>query len=258
MENDDDTRSTTAPMVWWCSAYMLLSWLAWLARVCWRRSMKWRSNGSSELRNPVNLFIQSPKVMEFVIGSRFICNAHSKWPFIKVCTILRRSSIATTGLTSGIAQGRVSTALVCKIWLREKTKTAVRGPSATAMAENQVQSQIYIHSWWYWTLNSQSLPRMKEKVRRWESVKDLQSLSEQILNKTKAKGQSKLEAAEKISIAKIEESRLTLVEQQKARKAAILKKLATILIVDNKRWKNKERNAVLKEKQVILKSFNRF
>lgn len=85
-------------------------------------------------------------------------------------------------------------------------------------------------------------------------MKDLQSLSEQILNKTKAKGQSKLEAAEKISIAKIEESRLTLVEQQKVRKAAILKKVANDFDREQQTLKNKERNAVLKEKQVILKS----
>jgi V/A-type H+-transporting ATPase subunit E len=85
-------------------------------------------------------------------------------------------------------------------------------------------------------------------------VKDLQSLSEQILNKTKAKGQSKLEDAEKISVAKIEESRLTLVEQQKARKAAILKKVANDFDREQQTLKNKERNAVLKEKQVILKS----
>ena len=85
-------------------------------------------------------------------------------------------------------------------------------------------------------------------------MKDLQSLSEQILNKTKAKGQSKLEAAEKISIAKIEESRLTLVEQQKARKAAILKKVGNDFDREQQTLKNKERNAVLKEKQVILKS----
>ncbi len=85
-------------------------------------------------------------------------------------------------------------------------------------------------------------------------MKDLQSLSEQILNKTKAKGQSKLEAAEKISAAKIEESRLTLVEQQKARKAAILKKVGNDFDREQQTLKNKERNAVLKEKQVILKS----
>ncbi|CZQ84833.1 V-type ATP synthase subunit E [Trichococcus collinsii] len=85
-------------------------------------------------------------------------------------------------------------------------------------------------------------------------MKDLQSLSEQILNKTKAKGQSKLEDAEKISVAKIEESRLTLVEQQKARKAAILKKIANDFDREQQTLKNKERNAVLKEKQVILKS----
>lgn len=85
-------------------------------------------------------------------------------------------------------------------------------------------------------------------------MKDLQSLSEQILNKTKAKGQSKLEDAEKISVAKIEESRLTLVEQQKARKAAILKKVANDFDREQQTLKNKERNAVLKEKQVILKS----
>ncbi|WP_107995831.1 V-type ATP synthase subunit E [Trichococcus paludicola] len=85
-------------------------------------------------------------------------------------------------------------------------------------------------------------------------MKDLQSLSEQILNKTKAKGQSKLEDAEKISVAKIEESRLTLVEQQKARKAAILKKVANDFDRERQTLKNKERNAVLKEKQVILKS----
>ncbi|HEX5351417.1 MAG TPA: hypothetical protein VFW58_07300 [Trichococcus sp.] len=85
-------------------------------------------------------------------------------------------------------------------------------------------------------------------------MKDLQSLSEQILNKTKAKGQSKLEDAEKISVAKIEESRLTLVEQQKARKAAILKKIANDFDSEQQTLKNKERNAVLKEKQVILKS----
>lgn len=85
-------------------------------------------------------------------------------------------------------------------------------------------------------------------------MKDLQSLSEQIMNKTKAKGQSKLEDAEKISVAKIEESRLTLVEQQKARKAAILKKVANDFDREQQTLKNKERNAVLKEKQVILKS----
>ena len=85
-------------------------------------------------------------------------------------------------------------------------------------------------------------------------MKDLQSLSEQILNKTKAKGQSKLEDAEKISVAKIEESRLTLVEQQKARKAAILKKVANDFDREQQTLKNKERNAVLREKQVILKS----
>lgn len=85
-------------------------------------------------------------------------------------------------------------------------------------------------------------------------MKDLQSLSEQILNKTKAKGQSKLEDAEKISAAKIEESRVTLVEQQKARKAAILKKIANDFDREQQTLKNKERNAILKEKQVILKS----
>lgn len=85
-------------------------------------------------------------------------------------------------------------------------------------------------------------------------MKDLQSLSEQILNKTKAKGQNKLEDAEKISVAKIEESRLVLVEQQKARKAAILKKIANDFDREQQTLKNKERNAVLKEKQVILKS----
>lgn len=85
-------------------------------------------------------------------------------------------------------------------------------------------------------------------------MKDLQSLSEQILNKTKAKGQSKLEDAEKNSVAKIEESRLTLVEQQKARKAAILKKIANDFDREQQTLKNKERNAILKEKQIILKS----
>ena len=85
-------------------------------------------------------------------------------------------------------------------------------------------------------------------------MKDLQSLSEQILNKTKAKGQSKLEDAEKNSVAKIEESRLTLVEQQKARKAAILKKVANDFDREQQTLKNKERNAILKEKQIILKS----
>lgn len=85
-------------------------------------------------------------------------------------------------------------------------------------------------------------------------MKDLQSLSEQILNKTKAKGQSKLEDSEKISAVKIEESRLVLVEQQKARKAAILKKIANDFDREQQTLKNKERNAVLKEKQVILKS----
>lgn len=85
-------------------------------------------------------------------------------------------------------------------------------------------------------------------------MKDLQSLSEQILAKTKTKGQSKLEDAEKISVAKIEESRLTLVEQQKVRKAAILKKMANDFDREQQTLKNNERNAVLKEKQIILKS----
>nr|WP_319218977.1 hypothetical protein [uncultured Trichococcus sp.] len=85
-------------------------------------------------------------------------------------------------------------------------------------------------------------------------MKDLQSLSEQILKQAQAKGQSKLEESEKISIVKIEESRLKLVEQQKNRKAAILKKIANDFDRERQTLKNKERNAVLLEKQQILKS----
>lgn len=69
---------------------------------------------------------------------------------------------------------------------------------------------------------------------------------------TEEKGQSKLEEAEKISIAKIEESRLKLVEQQKKRKQTILKKIADDFDRERQTSKNKERNAILSEKQVIL------
>lgn len=85
-------------------------------------------------------------------------------------------------------------------------------------------------------------------------MKDLQALSEQILNQAQAKGQSKLEDAEKISAAKIEESRRNLVELQKARKAAVLKKIANDFDREQQTLMNKERNAVLEEKQLILKS----
>jgi len=83
-------------------------------------------------------------------------------------------------------------------------------------------------------------------------VKDLQSLSEKILMQTKEKGQLELEKAEKNAIAKIEESRLKLVEQQKNRKQTILKKSADDFERERQTLKNKERNALLSEKQVIL------
>ena len=83
-------------------------------------------------------------------------------------------------------------------------------------------------------------------------MEDLQSLSEKILMQTKEKGQIKLEEAEKTSVAKIEESRLKLVEQQKNRKQTILKKIADDFDRERQTLKNKERNAVLSEKQVIL------
>lgn len=83
-------------------------------------------------------------------------------------------------------------------------------------------------------------------------MKDLQSLSEKILMQTKEKGQLELEKAEKNAIAKIEESRLKLVEQQKNRKQAILKKIADDFERERQTLKNKERNALLSEKQVIL------
>lgn len=83
-------------------------------------------------------------------------------------------------------------------------------------------------------------------------MKDLQSLSEKILMQTKEKGQLELEKAEKNAIAKIEESRVKLVEQQKNRKQAILKKIADDFERERQTLKNKERNALLSEKQVIL------
>ncbi len=74
-------------------------------------------------------------------------------------------------------------------------------------------------------------------------MEDLQSLSEKILMQTKEKGQLKLEEAEKTSVAKIEESRLKLVEQQKNRKQTILKKIADDFDRERQTMKNKERNA---------------
>lgn len=85
-------------------------------------------------------------------------------------------------------------------------------------------------------------------------MNDLQALSKQILAKTKAEGQNKIEEYEKVANDKIEEQRQKLVESQKNREATIARQLKNDFDREAQTLANKQRNAVLSKKQELLNS----
>lgn len=83
-------------------------------------------------------------------------------------------------------------------------------------------------------------------------MKDLETLSKKILNRTKEEGQQKLAAKEMELNNKLEENRLHAVELQKNKQASILAKSQAELERQIQSLRNKKRNTLLGEKQAIM------
>lgn len=83
-------------------------------------------------------------------------------------------------------------------------------------------------------------------------MKDLETLSKKILNRTKEEGQQKLAAKEMELNNKLEENRLHTVELQKNKQASILAKSQAELERQIQSLRNKKRNTLLGEKQAIM------
>ncbi|WP_067836234.1 V-type ATP synthase subunit E [Amphibacillus sediminis] len=85
-------------------------------------------------------------------------------------------------------------------------------------------------------------------------MKELQALSTQILEKTKEKGQKKIDEYEKVANDKLEEQRQKLVESQKNREEAISRQMKNDYEREAQTLANKQRNTVLAKKQALLNS----
>ncbi|MCZ0701977.1 V/A-type H+-transporting ATPase subunit E [Natronobacillus azotifigens] len=85
-------------------------------------------------------------------------------------------------------------------------------------------------------------------------MEDLKALSARILEKTKEEGQNKLDEYEKVANDRMEETRQKLVESKKNRKAAIAAKIENDYEREVQTLANKQRNAILSEKQALLHS----
>lgn len=83
-------------------------------------------------------------------------------------------------------------------------------------------------------------------------MKDLETLSKKILNRTKEEGQQKLADKEMELNNKLEENRLHTVELQKNKQASILAKSQAELERQIQSLRNKKRNTLLGEKQAIM------
>lgn len=83
-------------------------------------------------------------------------------------------------------------------------------------------------------------------------MKDLETLSKKILNRTKEEGQQKLAVKEMELNNKLEENRLHTVELQKNKQASILAKSQAELERQIQSLRNKKRNTLLGEKQAIM------
>ncbi|NLB97987.1 MAG: hypothetical protein GX788_00005, partial [Lactobacillales bacterium] len=84
-------------------------------------------------------------------------------------------------------------------------------------------------------------------------MKELETLANQIVVRTKEAGQKKLAAKEKELNEKLEASRLQFVDYQKNQKRAIQERSQTDFERQTQSLQNKKRNALLGEKQTIMK-----
>lgn len=84
-------------------------------------------------------------------------------------------------------------------------------------------------------------------------MKELETLANQIVVRTKEAGQKKLAAKEKELNDKLEASRLQFVDYQKNQKRAIQERSQTDFERQTQSLQNKKRNALLGEKQTIMK-----
>lgn len=83
-------------------------------------------------------------------------------------------------------------------------------------------------------------------------MKELQALSNQIMERTKEQGQKKVIEKERELTKRIEEDLQRLVESQKARKTSIQTKIKNDLDRKEQSLINEKRNRILAEKQIIL------
>ncbi|MGP6138749.1 MULTISPECIES: V-type ATP synthase subunit E [unclassified Jeotgalibaca] len=83
-------------------------------------------------------------------------------------------------------------------------------------------------------------------------MKELETLANQILDRTKAEGQQKIAAKEKELNEKLEENRLRFVDYQKNQKASILSRSHAEYERQSQSLRNEKRNVLLGEKQAIM------
>ncbi|WP_440895559.1 V-type ATP synthase subunit E [Amphibacillus sp. Q70] len=85
-------------------------------------------------------------------------------------------------------------------------------------------------------------------------MEDLQTLSKQILARTKEEGQTKLDDYKKVADEKIEETRQKLLESEKSRKESIELELNNDYERQVQTLANQQRNNILAKKQTLLNS----
>lgn len=85
-------------------------------------------------------------------------------------------------------------------------------------------------------------------------MKELEALSNQILQRIREEGQQKVRIKEQQLAERLEENRIQMVEYQKARKQAIRKKLDNQFERQKQSLANEKRNRILAQKQQYLSS----